>query len=136
MIALYIINIFLFLTIGVLEGFLWHYSVNKISKHTARNLHIPLLAIRFFWFGYVFFSTNHDGSSTLMLLLCHPFWHLGAMYQVRHWLNDRIYKFGFFDMASESSTSILDTIFPQPFFIRLVLLLFGTTFYFLWNYWL
>jgi hypothetical protein len=135
MIQYYFYNILLFIVLGFLEAILWHYSVNKISKTTARNLHIPLLAIRFTWFAWLFFSSGGDMASVSSLFLCHPLWHLGTMYEFRHIFNERIYKFGFLDTASSTSTSIMDTLFPQPFFIRLILFIVGTAFFFLWNLW-
>jgi len=132
MIWWYIGNIILFIAIGIAEGFLWHNNVNKLTKKQARKLHIPLVAIRCIWFGIVAYFA--DIPTMLGLVFCYPFWHLGVLYQTRHLLNKKIYKKGFFDVASTSSTSVIDNLFPIYFDVRLLLLVFGTFIFFDWNW--
>lgn len=136
MITYYILNIIVFALLGTAEGFLWHYAVNKISKQTARNLHIPLVVLRAAWFAFVLFMTDKDVASVTSLFACHAFIHLGCMYQVRHMLNKRIYQYGFFDNASSTSTSVWDTLFPMNIYFRMILFALGSLAYFVWNYWI
>ena len=133
MIFNYVLNCILFIVIGIAEGYLWHYSVNKITKQQAKNLHLPLMALRVIWYVWLLIHTRLDYSSVICLYLCHPFFHLGMMYQTRNMLNPKIYIYKFFDTASNTSTSIADTLFPMPFFIRLVMFIFGSVWYFIWN---
>jgi len=130
---IYLYNIIFFVLIALLEALLWHYSVNKISIVTAKRLHIPLVLIRCAWFAYLFIITDKDFASVSSLIMCYPFWHLGCMYQFRNWLNRKVYKRGFIDVASSSSTSFVDKIFNFDFITRGMMLIVGTVFYFLWN---
>lgn len=129
----YAINILFFAVIGTLEAFLWHYSVNKISRVTAKRLHYPLVVIRLIWFGWLLLKNNYDYGSIVPLFCCYPFIHLGVMYQVRHWLNGKVYQYGFFSNASASSTSILDRLLPLDAWMRTAMFVFGTFTYILWN---
>lgn len=136
----YIYNTRFFLVMGMLEAVLWHFTVNKLSKRTLELLHIPLLVIRGAWFYWLWIATEHDGGSLIALFMCYPFWHLGTMYQFRHWLNRSIYEYGFFSNASSSSTSKWDSDrFPYKLLpkldaqLRTILLILGTFFYLLWN---
>lgn len=130
---MFIANAIFFLIIGTLEAYLWHYSVNKISRTTSARLHYPLVAIRAAWFIHLLLESEYDYGSIIPLIMCYPFFHLGAMYQVRHWLNKEIYTFGFFSNASKSSTSLWDKYLPMDGFTRTLLFLIGSIFYFLWN---
>ena len=130
---IYFENIVFFAIIGFLEAVLWHKSVNKISRLTAKRLHYPLVFIRAVWFGWLLIVTDYDYASIIPLFMCYPFWHLGTMYQFRHWMNNAIYPYGFFSNASSSSTSILDRLLPMDAWFRTILLIIGTFFYLLWN---
>jgi hypothetical protein len=133
MIVVYFSNILFFIVIGMLEGIMWHDCVNIISVRQAKLLHIPLVAIRVMWFVLAYYILDNDVASITNLILCYPFWHLGIMYWMRNKLNPSIYKHGFFDVASPTSTSILDRLLPLTFGLRLTLFIFGSIFYYLWN---
>lgn len=130
---LFLINAWLFVLIGTLEAVLWHYTVNKVSKQIAKYLHYPLVAIRCAWFIFVWWKLDKDVSTTLSCVLVYPFYHLGSMYQVRHWLNRKVYTFGFFDEASSSSTSMWDKLFPMSFPVRALMFILGVFFFIIWN---
>ena len=130
---IYLINILFFTLIGISEGIFWHFTVNKLSTKTLKNIHIPLVLIRMMWFIFLYFKTNEDFASISNLILCYPFIHLGVLYQTRHMLEPRIYKDGFFSNPSESSTSIWDRILPITYGLRYIMFLFGTIFYIVWN---
>ena len=130
---LYFANILYFTLFGFNEAILWHYSVNKISRITAKQLHYPLVATRLFWFIWLLWFTDYDYASIIPLFMCYPFIHLGVMYQVRNWLNNDIYIYGFFSNASNSSTSLWDRYLPMDAWLRTLLFIFGTLFYTFWN---
>ena len=130
---LYFSNIAFFILIGFCEALMWHELVNKISRLTAKRLHYPLVFIRLLWFGLIAFVTNYDMATMIPLVMCYPFWHLGSLYQFRHWLNPSIYQYGFFSNASSSSTSVWDRILPMDWQFRTMLFVVGTMFYILWN---
>jgi hypothetical protein len=129
----YLYNILFFILIGMLEGVMWNYAVNKISKTASRNLHISLVVVRLSWFVWLFYMSDYDLASVSSLILCYPFWHLGMMYKVSNMFNDQVYKRGFLDTASSTSTSVIERFFPQTFFIRSMMFIIGTAFFFLWN---
>jgi hypothetical protein len=129
----YLLNILFFTIVGALEGILWHLTVNRVSAKTAKYSHIPLTIIRIAWFAFLYVKMNNDFASVSSLIMCYPLIHLGFLYQTRHILEPRIYKYGFFSNPSESSTSVLDKVFPITFGFRWMSFLFGTTFYVIWN---
>jgi hypothetical protein len=128
----YYLNILVFCVIGLLEALFWHFADKQnMPRKKAKNLHIPLVAVRAIWFCFVWWKL--DVASTVALGFCYPFFHLGIMYQVRHWLNPRVYTLGFVDYPSNTSTSIIDRLFPITFEIRLAMFIFGTVTFVLWN---
>ena len=128
---MYIANAIVFIVIAILEGFFWHYISPKYSRKEKQLMHVPLVFIRCSWFFIVYFLT--DATTTLALSMCYPFWHLGIYYQTRHLLNRKIYKAGFFDSASETSTSVIDKYIDLNIIIRTLMLLFGTIIYYTWK---
>ena len=130
---LYLSNIAFFILIGFIEAVMWHELVTKISRLQAKRLHYPLVVIRLVWFWAIAFVTNYDMATLIPLVMCYPFWHLGSLYQFRHWLNPMIYQYGFFSNASSSSTSVWDRLFPMDWQFRTMLFLVGSMFYLLWN---
>lgn len=130
---IYFSNILFFVLIGFLEALIWHDIVNKVSRLTAKRLHYPLVLVRLIWFGALAKFTNYDFGSIVPLFLCYPFWHLGSLYQFRHWLNHKVYPYGFFSNASSTSTSVWDRLLPLDWQLRTFLFIIGTFFYLLWN---
>ena len=130
---LYFSNIAFFILIGFCEAVMWDELVNKISRITAKRLHYPLMFIRLLWFAAIALETNYDLATMIPLVMCYPFWHLGTLYQFRHWLNPSIYQYGFFSNASSSSTSVWDKLLPMDWQFRTLLFVVGTMFYLLWN---
>ena len=129
----YLLNILFFILVGVSEGIFWHLSVNKISTKTAKYLHMPLVAIRAAWFIFVWYKLDKDTVAVFNLFLCYPLFHLGFLYQTRHWLQPEIYKSGFFSDPSSTSTSVLDRLLPITFGMRWLLFLIGSMFCAIWN---
>lgn len=132
---MYLANALVFLLLGAAEAVFWHKTVNKWSRIKLKRMHYPLVVIRIGWFIAAYYIMDKDAGSVIPLIIMHSFFHLGALYQVRHWLNERIYEYGFFDNGSKTSTALWDALFPLTIEIRILLLIVGTAFYIIWNYW-
>ena len=112
MILFIILYILFSLVEGVRDGFFYHYKMSNVVQDKY-NAHIIFTAERVIvlviMYVVTYLSFNSYLFSLLILLaqfLMFSFFHNGAYYEMRHFLNKEIYAHGFFDSSKTSTSKI------------------------------